>query len=369
MNCYAVVTPGLEDVAAEELQVLGGEACEPCEGGVQFSATMDGLYRIHLRSRIVTRVLVRLASFTALSFPELYNKSRKPDWARYIAADASVTVEATCRGSKLIHSGRVEQAVADAVADKLGAAPGGTGVAQQIRVRIDNNRVTLSIDATGDRLDRRGYRLASGKAPLRETIAAGLLAWLGWREDEPLLSPMCGSGTFAIEAAWMAMQRASGLSRDFALVHWPCSKQKRWLRVLERAETMQRAADGARIFASDIDAEILEQAKRNTAAAGVDALVHFEQADVRALTPPAGLERPGLVICNPPYGDRIKGNRIKGNTAEIYRALGDLRQGAFRAWRMAVIVPDRQCEAALGVPVKRRLKFRHGGNWVQLLEL
>ncbi|MDQ6995834.1 MAG: class I SAM-dependent RNA methyltransferase [Mariprofundus sp.] len=363
LNCYAVVVPGLEAIAADELNELAAHDVHADVGGVSFTTTMDGLFRINLRSRICTRILIRLASFRALSFPELYNKSKKVVWEHYIGAHTSVPVRVSCSHSKLMHSGRAEQALADAIRDRLGFEAKDVAHEQQILLRIDNNQCTISLDTSGERLDRRGYRLHSGKAPVRETIAAAILRWMDWHADETLLTPMCGSGTFAIEAAWMAQKRAAGLDHVFPFMHWPSLKEKRWQRALDKARAMH-ADQTIDIFASELDAGILKQAQENAAQAGVGAVIHFQQMDVRKLTLPEHISAPGLMICTPPYGDRVK-----TDVNALYASLGEVFTQHFPGWRIAVMAPDKTCEKALGLKVRGRLKIKHGGKWVHVLRL
>ncbi len=373
--CYAVVVPGLESIAAEELSALSAHEVNPDAGGVHFTSSMDGLFRISLRSRCCTRILLRLAEFKALSFPELYNKAGRVPWQRYVNSEAEIEMRAACHGSRLLHSGRVEQAVLDAIRDRCqrnGATdsmlrPDLTAAEEtfrmQILVRLDKDICTLSLDCSGERLDRRGYRLASGKAPLRETIAASILHWMDWKTDEVLMTPMCGSGTFAIEAAWMARQRAAGLNHGFPFMHWPSFKQKRWQRAKDKAVAMQTRTE-IRIFATELDARIIKQARENAEQAGVGDVIRIEQLDVRKLRVPENISGPGLIVCNPPYGDRIK-----GNVTALYKDIGHLFRSYFSGWRIAVIVPDQSCEKVLGLPVRRRLKIKHGGKWVHVLHL
>jgi len=364
LTCFAIVVPGLEGLVVAELTELSAHDVKLEEGGVSFTASMDTLFRINLRSRCATRFVIRLAVFKALTFPELYNKVRKLAWQSYVGDGVRVEVKASCHHSKLLHSGRAEQAVLDGIAASEGMQHYRAGDAiQQVMLRIDDNICTLSLDTSGERLDRRGYRHYSGLAPIRETIAAGILRWMDWQADEPLLAPMCGSGTFAIEAAWMAEKRAAGLNHEFPFVRWPSLKQKRWQRALQKVETMS-ADVKPQIFASDLAAGLLDQAKENARHAGVADVIRFAQLDVRNLVVPEGVTGKGVIVCNPPYGDRVKGDvRI------LYKALGALFAERFEGWRMAVIVPDQGCEHALGMPAKRRLKIKHGGKWVYLLEL
>ena len=362
--CFAVTLPGLEKIVAEELKLLSVDEIRVDDGGVRFQTTMDGLFRVNLRLRCATRVLIRLAEFRTHSFPELYNKAKKIPWERYVCKDAVVDVRASCHGTKLLHTGRVELAVSDAIRNKHALPESELKAAAQpqaILVRMDDDICSISIDSSGERLDRRGYRLHSGKAPLRETIAAAILNWSDWQSDEPLLLPMCGSGTFAVEASWMASHRAAGLDHVFPFKQWPCFKEKRWLRVFGKAEAMLRDVE-LNILASDLDREILNQARKNAKAAAAHQ-VQFAVQDVLKLSPPAE-SSPSLLICNPPYGDRIKGD-VKG----IYRQLGELFRASFEGWKIVVIVPDQGCENELAMAVKKRLKIKHGGKWVHILQL
>lgn len=352
----------MEAIAAAELAALSAHDINPIAGGIEFTASMDTMMRINLRARCITRVLLRLASFKALSFPELYNKSKRIDWQRYLSEGSAVALRASCHGSRLLHSGRVEQAVFDAIRDgciQVTAGEGDQG-GQQILVRVDKDQCTLSIDCSGERLDRRGYRLHSGMAPLRETIAAAILQWMHWQPEETLLAPMCGSGTFAIEAALMASKKAAGVAHDFAFLHWPCLKEKRWQRVKEKSEAMV-ALPQVRILASDLDGRMLAQARQNAKDAGVTGLIDFSVQDIASLMPTA---TNGLILVNPPYG-----GRIEADARAVYAQLGKLFRERFNGWRMVVVVPDQGCERALAMPVKRRLKVKHGGHWVHVLHL
>jgi len=368
LSCYAVVVPGLEGIAADELNELAAHDVKVEGGGVSFTTTMDGLFRINLRSRTTTRILIRLASFRALSFPELYNKGKKVAWELYVNAQIPVSVRASCSSSKLMHSGRAELAVSDAVRDRLVVKSKEIGAKetvneQQILLRIENNQCTISLDTSGERMDRRGYRLHSGKAPLRETIAASILRWMDWQADQPLLSPMCGSGTFAIEAAWMAQQHAPGLRHAFPFTHWPVFKEKRWQRAVDKAVAMQCEPE-MKIIATELDAGIIRQARENAEQAGVGDVICIEQLDMRKLRAPENISAPGLIVCNPPYGERIK-----GDITALYRDAGHVFRSSFSDWGIAIIVPDQACEKALAMPVKRRLKIKHGGKWVHVLHI
>lgn len=364
LNCYAVVVPGLEGLAADELRELSAHDVQMGDGGIAFTTTMDGLFRINLRSRCITRVVVRLSSSKALTFPELYHQVRKIGWQNYLGEGVSVEAKASCHRSKLLHSGRAEQAVLDGIAASDNVqVPHSGEIVQQVMLRIDDNICTVSIDTSGERLDRRGYRKFSGLAPVRETIAAAILRWMQWTPDQPLLAPMCGSGTFAIEAALISGKKAPGLKHDFPFVRWPSLKQKRWMRALQKAESMNSDVE-PQIFASDLAAGLLDQARENAKLAGVFESIEFAQLDARQLMIPEGVEEAGLIVCNPPYGDRVK-----GDVTSLYSQLGKQFKQNFPGWNIAIIVPDKDCEKALGLAVKKRLKIKHGGKWLDVLHV
>ncbi|MDQ6993204.1 MAG: RNA methyltransferase [Mariprofundus sp.] len=361
---FAIMPPGMESLAAAELASLSAHDIHAVAGGVEFTGSLDMMMRINLRSRCITRVLLRVASFKVLSFPELYNKSKRVEWQRYLGEGSKISLRASCHGSRLLHSGRVEKAVFDAIHDECIqiTISDGEELAQQVLLRVDKDRCTISIDCSGERLDRRGYRLHSGMAPLRETIAAALLQWMEWQPQELLLTPMCGSGTFATEAALIAAKRAPGLAHDFAFLHWPSLKEKRWQRVKEKSVAMAVRPE-VKILATDIDGRMLAQARKNAKDAEVADLIQFSELDIANMMPPKETAT-GLIMVNPPYG-----GRIEGDARAIYALLGKVFKERFSGWRMMVIVPDQGCERALGIPVKRRLKVKHGGHWVHMLHV
>jgi 23S rRNA G2445 N2-methylase RlmL len=358
---YAVTPPGLEVIAAEELGELAAHDIVPERGGVAFSGSDDLMMRVNLRARTLTRVLMRLDSFKALSFPELYNKCRRSDWSRFLTSGHPVTVQAASHASRLMHSGRIAQTVQAAISDHLGAPEtDGNHPSQQVFARIEKDTVTLSLDTSGERLDRRGYRLHPAHAPLRETIAAALLRWAAWDGQMPLMVPMCGSGTLAIEAAWIAMHRAPNLDHAFPFQAWPSLPSRRWQRVLAKARAMQRQVTTP-ILASDIEPTVLKAAMENAARAHVREIIAFSRQDVRNLQPASDT---GLIICNPPYGQRL-GHDARG----LYRDIGQMLRDRFGSWRCIVLVPDAACERALGFPTQRRLGFRHGGRHIHALDI
>ena len=360
---YAIVIPGLEEVAAKELEQLSAHEIKLDNGGIHFSGTMETMFRVNLRSRTVTRVLLRLKRFTAMTLNEIRTHCEQVDWAQFLNDDSSVSVHASCHKSKLMHTKKLEDEISSVIG-KLGFSNKEGSSHQQIFIRIENNRCLLSIDTSGERLDRRGYRLESGKAPVRETLAAGVLQWMEWSPEEPLMVPMCGSGTFAIEAAITASHRSPNLMHEFSFLGWPRLKQRAWKKVKEKSISMAREECGELpIYASDFHPGAVAITGKNAQRAGVDSLIHIEQRDVKELTGPVDATT-GVIICNPPYGDRINAD-VRG----VYAALGKVFKESFDGWRMGVFSPEVACEKALGLPVKKKLKIKHGGKWIYILDV
>ncbi|HVZ49830.1 MAG TPA: THUMP domain-containing protein, partial [Gemmatimonadaceae bacterium] len=239
-DCFAIVAPGFEATAADEMRALGLEGIVAGAGGVAFRADDAALVRANLHLRTVSRVLVRVATFTAKSFPELERRAKAVPWASYLPPGSRVALRVTCRKSRLYHSDAVAERLSRSIASAVpGAQTGRVGAADLdaasdaafdtasatpahlFVVRFERDECTISADSSGELLHRRGYRLATAKAPIRETIAAGVLLALGYDGTAPVIDPMCGSGTFAIEAALIARNIAPGIQRAFACESWP----------------------------------------------------------------------------------------------------------------------------------------------------
>lgn len=359
---YAVVIPGLEKIAAKELELLSAHEIRLEQGGVRFAGTMETMFRANLRSRCITRVLLRLKRFTAMSLGELRQYLRKIEWGQFLDGGSELRVHVSCHSSRLMHTGRIEHEIIGEL-KRLGFGLSQDGACQQLHIRIDNNRCLLSIDTSGERLDRRGYRLESSKAPVRETMAAAVLQWTEWHPDEPLLVPMCGSGTFAIEAAMFGLKKAPGVSHDFPFLAWSGLKRKGWERVLSKAGAMSvDKREPLLIHASDINPDAVAIARRNAERAGVENVITFDQKDAREIKASEAKEG-GVIIFNPPYG-----HRIDTNVQRLYSDLGELCRREFKGWRKVAFSPNRTCEKALGLKVERRLKVKHGGSWIDILQ-
>lgn len=369
-DLFAVTAPGLEPIVADELGALGLKIVAVTPGGVEFEGDLDDLWHANLALRGASRVLLRVASFRSTTFDELRRRAARLPWERYLARGDALQLRVTCHASRLYHSGAVAERVAAAIADRLGFVParakGGSedddesGVAgprtQLVLVRFERDRCTVSADSSGELLHRRGYREATGKAPLRETIAAALVLASGWDAQSPLVDPLCGAGTIAIEAALLARRRAPGRARRFAFMGWSDFDAARWARLLEDADARAAAAPTMPpILASDRDPGAIAAARANAARAGVEKDIVFSQRTVSDIAPPPG---PGFVVTNPPHGVRLSRDADLRN---LYATLGRVLRARCPGWRVALLSPGPRLWNATGIALAPRLRVRHGG--------
>jgi putative N6-adenine-specific DNA methylase len=369
-DLFAVTAPGLEPLARDELAAVGVKHVRAEEGGVAFAGGLEAVMRANLWLRTGSRVLVRVAEFEATTFAELERIARQLPWERYVAGGQPVRFRVTCRKSRLYHSDAVAQRLADALDRRVGgatrAAPAddeseGDDDAQLFVVRFFRDRCTISADSSGALLHRRGYRQAVAKAPLRETLAAAMLAGAGWQGGAPLVDPLCGSGTIAIEGALRARRIAPGARRRFAFERWPEFDAARWGVMVETARAGELAAAPCPIQGSDRDEGAIAAARANAERAGVAADVRFEVLPVSAV---AGLPGPGLVVTNPPYGVRV-GERDR--LRNLYVALGNLLRTRFPHWSAALLIGDRMLGDQLGLPLRDAFTTSNGGIPVRLV--
>lgn len=371
---FAVTAPGLEPVTAGELRRLGIEAvAEP--GGVGWTGGVEELYAANLHLRTASRVLVRVAEFQAKSFFELERKATKVPWGRFLTEGRPVRWRVTTRKSRLYHQGAVEQRFQEAVERTVGATASGSageeeeeGEHEQLFVvRFLHDRCTVSADASGALLHRRGYRRAVAKAPLRETLAAAMLLSSGWDARSPLIDPLCGSGTIPIEAALLARAIPPGLAspgfeaRAYAFQRWAEFDARAWERVVDRARSGIRDAAAPPIQGSDRDAGAVEAAAANAARAGVRHEVELSARALSAIDPPAG---PGWLVTNPPYGVRVgESDRVR----DLYAALGRVAREKLAGWTVALLSADRRLEGQTGIRFAEALATRNGGIPVRVV--
>jgi putative N6-adenine-specific DNA methylase len=348
---FAVTQPGLEPVLQAELRGLGllpeQEGNNPTAGilkedagGVAFEARPEGLYLANLHLRTASRILVRLGEFGAQGFEELRKKAARLYWEQYLLPGQQVAFRVTCHKSRLYHSDAVAREILTAVNTRLNPACISAKYTEDaenpptlIVVRIVRDVCSISVDSSGAALHRRGYRLETAKAPLRETLAAAMLLASGWDARSPLLDPFCGSGTIPIEAAMLARRMAPGRNRDFSFFHWPGFNASLWQKVLNSARAAE-VADCAPILASDRDEGAVRITQANAERACVVGSIAVTHAAVSNIAPPAG---GGWVVSNPPYGERISRNADLRN---LYTRLGDVLRERCPGWQVSLLCED-----------------------------
>jgi putative N6-adenine-specific DNA methylase len=373
-DAFAITAPGLEPITAAELRALGASDVRADEGGVAFTASRALLYEANLHLRTASRVIVRAGEFGATAFHELERRAAKVPWEAFVSPNLAVSLRVTCRKSRLYHSDAVAERVAGAIAARVRSAQivGSTGEAddadegesvptQLVLVRLLHDRCTVSVDSSGALLHLRGYRQAVGKAPIRETLAAGALLAAGWRGDSALLDPMCGSGTIPIEAALIARRIAPGVERHFAFESWPDFDATLWAATKEKARSAVLQSSPVRIQGSDRDAGAIESAVANAERAGVAADIEFAERTISGIEPADG---PGLVVSNPPYGVRV-GDRDR--LRNLYAQLGKVIRSRIPTWNVALISADQALERQTGLNLKPVLKTSNGGIKVRVM--
>ena len=315
---------------------------------------------------------MRIAEFDVKAFHELERLSRNVPWEEIVAPKGTAQFKVTCRKSRLYHSDAVAMRIAAAVEHRVAGAKakidaaaeddqdGGEG-SQLFTVRIFRDRCTISADSSGMLLHQRGYRQASGKAPVRETLAAAMIRASEWEPPAGLLDPMCGSGTIPIEAALIARRIAPGIARQFAFTAWPGFDKGAWNSLLDQARSGQLPDAGASIRGRDRDAGVIASARANAARAGVAADVDFDVAVISAAAPST---QPGWVITNPPYGVRVGDTTALRN---LYAQLGNVMRERFDGWRIGMLSADHRLDAQLRLPLEPRFETHNGGIPVRFL--
>lgn len=358
---FATAAPGHEDILLQECNELGFIEAAKTAGGVTFHGSREDGWRANLWLRTAIRILERVADFRAPHLAQLDKRARRVAWADILRPDVPVFVRATSRRSRVYHSGAIKERIERAISEELGAPIAENdedGLSIAVFARLDDDNCTLSVDLTGTPLYKRGYKLEVGKAPMRETLAAAFLIQCGHQFDEPVIDPMCGSGTFVLEAALRARSIAPGLHRTFAFEKLPRFDAGAW-EALRRTSSRESSA---LCYGSDRDAGAISMAKRNAERAGLDSIVRFEKHALSDLRRPSG--PPGLLITNPPYGERIGAQK---GIERLYRSLGGVLKERFSGWRAALITSDRKLAHSTGLPFRTPgPPVPHGGLRVQV---
>jgi putative N6-adenine-specific DNA methylase len=353
---FLVCPPGLEPVLCAEAQEKGFAEAIAVPGGVTVQGGWHEVWRANLELRGAARVLARIGSFMAFHLAQLDKRSRKFPWGDVLRTDVPVKVQVTCKASKIYHAKAATQRIETALRDSHGimVSPEAEMV---LKVRIYDNQVMISIDTSGAALHQRGHKEAVGKAPMRENLAALFLRQCGYDGGEPVVDPMCGSGTFVIEAAEIAAGLLPGRSRGFAFEQLASFEPEVWTKMQARTPS---SAPERRFFGSDRDAGAVRMAETNAKRAGVEAV--FACHGAAEVRPPEG--SPGLVIVNPPYGARIGNKKL---LYPLYGTLGKTLLEHFKGWRVGLVTSEPPLAKATGLPWKPMgAPVAHGGMKVWL---
>ena len=361
MKWIASAAFGMEGLTGRDLKRLGAQNINVLSvGGATFEGDLALGMQANLWLRTADHVHLLVAEFDARSFDELFEGVRAIPWADYISSEGAFPVRAHCVKSTLMSPSDCQSISKKAIAESLGASYGiktlpETGETVQIDINIRQDHVTVSLDASGEPLSKRGYRTWNGEAPLRETLAAALILTSSWHPWQPLYDPCCGTGTLLIEAAFIALGRAPGLRRGFAMEQWGFVDKQAL--DLKRREAVSRydecAARKIDIAGSDIDPNAIELAKRHVRQAGLGNRIELNVADLRDITLSG---EPGWIIANPPYGERIGDRRVSHAVA---RQLGEMSRRC-PGWSVAAFSADMGFEREFGRRASRRRRFYNG---------
>lgn len=363
MNTFELIVPchfGLEAVMKKEILDLGYEVSQVEDGRVTFIGDAEAICRANIFLRTTERVLLKVGSFHAETFEDLFQGTRAIPWEEYLPKDAKFWVaKASSIKSKLFSPSDIQSIMKKAMVERMKKAYGiewfpENGASFPLRVFLHKDTVTVALDTTGESLHKRGYRTLTSKAPITETLAAALIMLTLWKSDRILVDPFCGSGTFPIEAAMIAANMAPGMNREFLSEDWKhLIPRKCWYDAMDEANDLVDLSVQTDIQGYDIDGDIVRAARANAKAAGVDELIHFQQRSVSDLSHP---KKYGFLITNPPYGERIED---KKNLPELYKTIGE-RFAALDSWSAYIITAYEDTERYFGRKADKNRKIYNG---------
>lgn len=365
---FAPCPRGLEDALGAELAALGASAITGVAGGVAFEGDTGVIYRVNLWSRIATRVLLRLFSQPYRSEDDVYRAAHAVDWPAQFEVGRSLRVYLTAQRCPLksldFLTLRIKDAVCDGFRAALGRRPDVDTRAPDVRIHafLDATQFTLYLDTSGEPLFKRGARAAAGEAPLKENLAAGILKLTGWQPGTALLDPMCGGGTFLVEAALMALDIAPGGARSFGFEKLKSFDSALWQELRAEAEARRKPAVALPIYGSDLYGDTLKLARANLQAAGLDAAVQLKQANALEISAPAAN---GVLVTNPPYGERMGEQQ---ELAEFYPKFGDALKQKFAGWNCYILSADMNLPKLIKLQVSKRTPLYNGALECRLFE-
>jgi len=374
---FAATLPGLEPLCLDELERAGISPTDAAvtTGGIEFTGRLHHAYLANLNLRTANRVLMRLCTFTAANFRQLEKKLDQVPWELFVKPEAACMLNITSKKSRLIHTEAIGERFKSSMARKTvktqDTAAGNhapAGPAQQIFVRVQDDRFTVSMDSSGELLHKRGVKTHGGSAPVRETMAAAILMLAGYNPAAPLIDPMCGSGTFSLEAAMMAANIPAGWFRDFTFMDWPAFRPEKWRHIRRAAEKTILPAKSPVIFASDIDGAAVQKLSETVHSRHLSTAVRVREMDFFALMSrdiekvSDGSENTGLIVLNPPYGRRLGSrNAAETSVGPICKKLNS----DFKGWNVALLLPDQSLLSKIPFPVTTR-QLSHGGLKITL---
>jgi putative N6-adenine-specific DNA methylase len=361
---FAITTPGFEHTVSSEITTLEcADVKQVLSGGVEFSAPFESVYDCNLMLRTANRILLRIDSFTARSYPELYNKARRIPWEIYCGFSRKVSVTVSSKHSRLHHTGNIEQAVLDALTEHMKSL----GVMVQpepdasicFHIRFSDDICTISVDSSGELLYKRGYRINTAHAPIRETIAAAILMEAQWNRYACIADPMCGSGTFLLEAAQLALHRAPGYSRSFAFQSWPSFSETHFKIGLKKCDGHIRTTPSIKLVGSDIDKSSVKAVTENAERLGVLEMLSLSVGDCMNFNVSGEYGSKGLLVSNLPYGKRVGAadNTIRDFIKEFSVTL----RKSCRGWNFALVSAHEQFENLSALKVQKKIPFVNGG--------
>lgn len=368
LQLFATVPLGAEELTAAELSRLGAGTIALVRGGVAFSGDRSLLYRSLLQLRTASRVLLQLAQFPCGSPQDLYDGMRTIPWGDLLTPAMTLAVDCTLRDSAITHSHfaalKAKDAIVDLLREKTGSRPNIDTKNPDLRVNlhIARNQATVSLDACGEPLDRRGWRLDRNDAPLRETLAAAIMLHSGWDGSVPLLDPMCGSGTLLLEGASIALGQAAGAGRKFGLMRWLDFDRRLWEELLREEQAAASESLASPVLGYDRDPKAIIACRENARRAGLAYGVAFDRKPFEEIEP---CSHQGLLVMNPPYGVRM-GER--SSLEPLYRKIGEVFKRRFTGWTAFLLAGDLELAKLVGLKPSRRFVLFNGPLECRLLK-
>jgi len=365
---FAPCPRGLEAVLAQELASLGAAGIKTTDGGAQFAGPYTLCYRVNLESRIASRVLWRVADSPYRSEDDIYRATQALQWPQWFDVVNTIRINVSAHRCPLksldFVTLRIKDAICDRFREQCGQRPNVDTEQPDVRVHafLTADRLTLYLDTTGEPLFKRGYRTAAGEAPLRENLAAGILRLSGWTPDEPLLDPLCGSGTILIEAALIALDIAPGGQRSFGFERLKNFDRQAWDTLKSAAQARERPRTALPISGSDLYGEELKAARANLSAAGLVEVIKLKQANVLEISAPAAS---GVIVTNPPYGVRLG---TPEDLAQFYPKFGDALKQKFSGWRAYILSSDLALQKLVRLAASKRTPLYNGALECRLYE-